>query len=333
MHNRFLVGAAAALLFGAAGIALASERLPPLEKDARARLEASPRHGEWVTVPAAMGDKVEAWVVYPERKDPAPVVIVIHEIFGLSDWVRSVADQLAAEGFIAVAPDLLSGKGPGGKGSSALSVEEARRVNSGLEPAEVVSRLNAVAEWATKLPAAAARFGVVGFCWGGGMSFLYATEQPRLSAAVVYYGVSPAAEALARVRAPVLGLYGGDDARVDATVPAAQQELKRLGRRYEVEMYEGAGHAFLRQQDGREGANLRAAEKAWPRTVQFFKEYLADKGLSLAPIPPVQAVPAAEAAAATYEGPACVCPDEDQSAVQVVAGVAGVAGAARAAGD
>jgi carboxymethylenebutenolidase len=281
-----------ALLLGTAGIALASE-LPPLEKDAKARLEASPRHGEWVTVPAAMGDKVDAWVVYPERKDPAPVVLVIHEIFGLTDWARSVADQLAAEGFLAVAPDFLSGKAPNGKGSSALSAEEARRLNGALQPAEVMSRLNAVAEWAARLPAAASRFGVVGYCWGGGMSFLYATEQPKLGAAVVYYGVSPATEALSRVRAPVLGLYGGDDARVDATIPAAQREMKRLGKRYEVEIYEGAGHAFLRQQEGREGANLRASEKAWPRTVQFLKETLSEGGTSLAP---AQAVPAAAGA-------------------------------------
>ncbi len=318
MRNRLVFGTAAALLLGTAGISLASQRLPPLEQDARARLEASPRHAEWVSVPAAMGDKVDAWVVYPERKDPAPVVIVIHEIFGLSDWVRSVADQLAAEGFIAVAPDLLSGKGPGGKGSSSLSPDAARQLNSALEPAEVVSRLNAVAEWATRLPAATPKFGVVGYCWGGGMSFLYATEQPNLSAAVVYYGVSPATQALARVRAPVLGLYGGDDARVDATIPAAQQELKRLGKRYEVEIYEGAGHAFLRQQDGRDGANLRASEKAWPRMVQFFRETLSDSRLSLAP---AQALPAA------LVEPQCVCGEEDWSAGAATAG-APAAGAA-----
>ena len=311
MRNRIVFRTVTALLLGSAGIALASPQLPPLEKDARARLETSPRHGEWVSVPAAMGDKVDAWVVYPERKDPAPVVIVIHEIFGLSDWVRSVADQLAAEGFIAVAPDFLSGKGPDGKGSSALSPDAARQLNSALQPAEVVARLNAVAEWATRLPAATSKFGVVGYCWGGGMSFLYATAQPNLGAAVVYYGVSPDNQALARVGAPVLGLYGGDDARVDATVPAAQQEMERLGKRYEVEIYEGAGHAFLRQQDGRDGANLRASEKAWPRTVQFFKEALSEKGMSLAP---AQAVPASLA------DPQCVCGEEDWSTGTTAAG-------------
>jgi carboxymethylenebutenolidase len=309
MQKKFMFWLTAGLLLGAAGMAIATQQLPPLEKDAKMRLETSPRHGEWVTIPAAMGDKVDAWVVYPERSDPAPVVIVIHEIFGLSDWARSVADQLAAEGFLAVAPDFLSGKAPGGKGSSALSTDAARQINSALQPAEVVARLNAVADWATKLPAATSKFGVVGFCWGGGMSFRYATEQPNLGAAVVYYGVSPDTQALARVRAPVLGLYGADDARVNATIPAAQEELKRLGKRYEVEIYAGAGHAFLRQQDAREGANQRAADQAWPRMVRFFEEALLDS-VSLAS---AQALPVA------FAQPLCVCEEEDWGAAQVAA--------------
>jgi carboxymethylenebutenolidase len=316
MHGRIVSRIVTALLLlGAAAVALA---LPPLEKDAKMRLESSPRHGEWVSIPAAMGDKVDAWVVYPERKDRAPVVIVIHEIFGLTDWARSVADQLAADGFIAVAPDFLSGKGPDGKGSSALTPDAARQINSALQPAEVVSRLNAAAAWATKLPAATSRFGVVGYCWGGGISFLYATEQPDLGAAVVYYGVSPATPALARVRAPVLGLYGGDDARVNATIPAAQEEMKRLGKRYETEIYDGAGHAFLRQQDAREGANLRAAQKAWPRTVQFLKEALSGE-MSLAPS---QALPAA------FVDPLCVCEEEEWSAGVAAAATGAAATAA-----
>jgi carboxymethylenebutenolidase len=305
--NRTVLQVLLALLLAgsAAGLVWAQETLPPLEADAMSRLLSSPRHGEWVTVQTGGSDSVEAWVVYPERKDRAPVVIVIHEIFGLTDWARSVADQLAAEGFIAVAPDLLSGKGPEGKGSSSLTPEAARQINAALQPAEVVRRLNAVAAYATKLPAATGRFGVVGYCWGGGMSFLYATEQPNLGAAVVYYGVSPATAALARVKAPVLGLYGGDDARVNATIPPAQEEMKRLGKRYEVELYEGAGHAFLRQQDGRDGANLRAAQRAWPRTVQFLKQALGD-GMALA---------GPQALLASFGGLDldCVCEEESQA--------------------
>ena len=258
--------------FGAATAAAAD--LPPGETDAKSRLIDTPRHGEWARVDAGGGDMVDLWVVYPERKDRAPVVLVIHEIYGLTDWIRSVADQLAADGFIAVAPDFLSGKGPEGRGSSSVDVDTARSLIRDLDGEEIVRRLNAAARYATSFPAASKRYATVGFCWGGGISFTYATQQPELGAAVVYYGTSPATETLAGIKAPVLGLYGGDDNRVNATIPDAEKEMKRLGKRFEHEIYEGAGHGFLRAQDGREGANLRAAQKAWPRTVDFLKNVL-----------------------------------------------------------
>jgi carboxymethylenebutenolidase len=249
-------------------------RIPPSEDEVMARLNTSPRHGEWVSVKVGNGDTVDAWLVFPERSDNAPVVMVIHEIYGLTDWVRAVADQFAAEGFIAIAPDLLSGKGPGGKGSYAVGRDDARRLIRSLEWGEIVRRLDATARYATALPAATSRFGVVGYCWGGGISFNYATEQPDLNASVVYYGVSPSAGKLAGIKAPVLGLYGDDDSRVTSTVSAAEKEMKRLGKRYEYEIYKGAGHAFLRNQSVRGGANLKAAQMAWPRTIKFLKELL-----------------------------------------------------------
>jgi carboxymethylenebutenolidase len=201
-------------------------------------------------------------------------VIVIHEIFGLTDWIRAVADQLAAEGFIAIAPDLLSGKGPGGGGTDSFAAGDVRRAISGLDRGEIARRLDAAAAYATSLPAALPEFGAIGFCWGGSTTFFYATAQPNLGAAVVYYGSSPDAEALARTEAPVLGLYGGDDARVNATIAPAEEAMERLGKGYEHEIYEGAGHGFLRQQSAREGANMRATEQAWPRTVEFLKSEL-----------------------------------------------------------
>jgi carboxymethylenebutenolidase len=155
-----------------------------------------------------------------------------------------------------------------------MTPEQVREAHASVKMSEVVGRLNAVAAYGTSLPAATGQFGIVGFCWGGGVSFAYATEQPNLKAAVVYYGVSAPTEALARVRAPVLGLYGGDDARVNATIPAAEAEMKRLGKLYEPNVYAGAGHGFLRQQDGREGANMRATQAAWPRTIAFFRQHL-----------------------------------------------------------
>jgi carboxymethylenebutenolidase len=249
--------------------------LPPSEQDAKAALEKSPRHGELVDVRVPSGGPVKTWVVYPERKDKAGVVIVIHEIYGLSDWIRGVADQLARDGFIAVAPDLISGHGPGGGGTDAAgSRDDVVKLIRGLTPEEVTSRLNAVRDWAIKLPAANGKSATIGFCWGGGESFSYAAAQPGLNAAVVYYGVSPDAAALAKVRAPVLGLYGGDDARVDATIPPAEAEMKKLGKTFEPHIYDGAGHGFLRAQAERDGANEKATRQAWPRTVAFLRDNL-----------------------------------------------------------
>ncbi len=249
--------------------------LPPSEQDAKASLEKSPRHGEFVDVPMPSGGPVKTWIVYPERKDRAGVVLIIHEIFGLSDWIRGVADQLAREGFIAVAPDLISGHGPGGGGTdSAGSRDEVVKLIRGVTPEEVVVRLDAVRNWAVKLPAANGKSATIGFCWGGTQSFAYAAAQPALDAAVVYYGTSPDAAALAKIHAPVLGLYGGDDARVDATIPPAQAEMKKLGKTYEPHIYEGAGHGFLRAQTERNGANLKATREAWPRTIAFLRERL-----------------------------------------------------------
>ncbi|OFV88654.1 MAG: hypothetical protein A2V74_00360 [Acidobacteria bacterium RBG_16_70_10] len=252
------------------------ENLPPDAEGAKAALERSPRHGEWVDVKAPDGTSLKTWVVYPERKDKAGVVIVIHEIYGLTDWIRAVADRLAADGFIAVAPDFLSGKGPGGGGTDSVpSRDDVVTLVRTLTPEEMTARLNAVRDHAAKLPAANGKSATVGFCWGGARSFAYAAEQPGLRAAVVYYGSSPSeAAAFARIQAPVLGLYGGDDARVNATIPPAEAEMKRLGKTYEPNVYEGAGHGFLRQQSGREGANLKATRQAWPRTIAFLRETL-----------------------------------------------------------
>ena len=266
------------LMMVAAAPAWASDDadLPPSEETAKERLNSSPRHGEFVKVDVG-GTPVRTWIVYPERKDRAPVVVVIHEIFGLSDWIRAGADQLAADGFIAVAPDLLSGKGSGGGGTETFaSRDDAVKAVSELPRDEVNARLDAVRAWALALPAAARRSATVGFCWGGSSSFAYAVAQPALDAAVVYYGTAPAdLETLAAVKAPVLGLYGGNDARVGATLDATKAKMKELGKSYEPHVFDGAGHGFLRAQDGEDGANLRAAKEAWPLTIAFLRRHLA----------------------------------------------------------
>lgn len=248
-------------------------RLPAGAADARTRLDASPRHGEWVMIPAGASDSVRAWVVYPERKEKAPVVVVVHEIFGLSHWVRAVADQLAADGFIAIAPDFLTGKQlpEGADGPERDAAVAAIRT---VEQRDVQRRIDAASQYAMKLPAALPRYGIVGFCWGGSVSFRHAIHSPTLGAAVVYYGSSPDSDQLGAIRAPVLGLYGGNDARVNATIPAADSTMRTLGKSFEHRIFEGAGHGFLRQQDGQSGANLEAARGAWPMTVAFFRKHL-----------------------------------------------------------
>lgn len=249
--------------------------LPAAEDQARSVLESSPRHGEFVSISVPGGDTIKTWVVYPERRGKAGVVILIHEIFGLSDWIRAVADQFAAEGFIALAPDLISGMGPGGGGTESLpSRDDVVKTIQKLTPEETTKRLDGVYAYALKIPSGNGRIGTTGFCWGGTTSFAYATSRPDLKAAVVYYGTSPDSARLAVIKAPVLGLYGGDDARVDATVEPAAKEMKRLGRMYEYEMFAGAGHGFLRQQSGRDGANMKATKEAWPRTIKFLKARL-----------------------------------------------------------
>ena len=248
--------------------------LPPDAEGAKDALGKSPRHGEWVDVALPDGKKLVTWVVYPEKKEKAGVVIVIHEVFGLTDWVRGVADQLAKEGFIALAPDLLSGMGPNGGGTDSLGEDAVKTIRS-IPQDTVVARLDAVRAYGLALPAANGKVGSVGFCWGGAASFNYAVAQPKLNAAVVFYGTSPSdAAAYAKIAAPVLGNYGGDDERVNATIPTAESEMKKLGKSYKANVYDGAGHGFLRQQSGRDGANLKATQQAWPVTVTFFRQHL-----------------------------------------------------------
>lgn len=259
------------LLLILAPVALAQEvTLPPDADAAPAALKESPRHGEFVQIPLEGSDtKLKTFVAFPERADKAPVIIVIHEIFGMTDWTNSVADAFAREGFIAVAPDLISGMEGAG--------ENPREAIGQLTPEETVKRLNAALKYGLELPAGSGKIGCVGFCYGGRTTFLYATEQPELDAAAVFYGDSPKTELLAKIACPVQGHYGGNDNRVNSTIPDAEAEMKKLGKPYEVNIYEGAGHGFLRQQGGQEGANLKASQQAWAKAVAFFKQHLEGK--------------------------------------------------------
>ena len=211
------------------------------------RLEKSPRHHEWVKV--KQGDKVvHSFLVFPEVSKKATAVIVIHENRGLNDWARSMADQIAEMGYIAIAPDLLSGMGPnGGKTSDFENSDAARTAIYQLNADEVTKDLDAVFDYVKNLDACNGKVAVIGFCWGGSQTFRYATNNSELEAAFVCYGGAPKeSEDLSRITAPVYGFYGGNDARVNAGIPDAEQKMKELGKAYEPVIYEGAGHGFFR---------------------------------------------------------------------------------------
>jgi carboxymethylenebutenolidase len=232
------------------------------------RLNNSPRHGEWVEFKS--GERtIKAFVVYPERKDKAPVVIVIHEIFGLTDWARSLCDELAEAGVIAIAPDLLSGQ-------KFEDVDGARKAISALPKEQVKADLDATANYAlTKIPAASGNLAVCGFCWGGGVTFDYANENPKLKAAYSFYGTAPnTAEKVKNIACPVYGFYGEDDARVNATIPKAEELMKAAGKKYEPVIYKGAGHGFMRDGESPTGTpeNKKARDDAWARWKTLLKE-------------------------------------------------------------
>ncbi|MFL6350306.1 MAG: dienelactone hydrolase family protein [Bryobacteraceae bacterium] len=233
---------------------------------ARQRLEKSPRHREWITIKHD-SRSVETFVVYPESKEKTPVVLVIHEIFGLSDWAKEVADEVAEAGYIAVAPDLLSGMGPHGGRTPDFPEDGATEAVSHLNPDQVTADLNAVADYVSKMPASAGKLFVAGFCWGGGQSFRFATNRSDLSAAFVFYGPPQAKEAMVRIKAPVYGFYGGNDARIDATIPATKDQMKEAEKTYEPVIYEGAGHGFMRAGEAPDAteANRKARTDAWAR--------------------------------------------------------------------
>jgi carboxymethylenebutenolidase len=253
---------------------------------AKKHLADSPRHREWVNVKA--GNRVvSCFVVYPEVKNKAAAVIVIHEIFGLTDWAQMEADEVAAAGYIAIAPDLLSGMAPKGGGTSEIGDPNAAvKVIGTLPPDQITSDLNAVADYVSKLPAANGKVAVAGFCWGGTQSFRFATNRPSIAAAYVFYGTGPeSSEAIAAIKAPVYGFYAGNDARVGATLPKTIELMKAAGKTYEPVTYAGAGHGFMRAGDAPPppadaeaktrdayAGNKKARDDAWARWKGLLKK-------------------------------------------------------------
>src|ERR1051326_3808570 len=247
-------------------LALALAATAAAQDWAKQTLAKSPRHGEWVQL--KNGDRsVSAFVVYPEVKGKAPAVVVIHEIFGMTDWVQTVADQLAANGYIAIAPDLLSGMGPNGGRTNSFADKDVREAISKLPPDQITGDLNAAADYVKKLPASNGKLAVAGFCWGGSQSFRFATNRADLKAAFVFYGTAPDS-GLEKIAAPVYGFYGGNDARVDATIDPTKDKMKAAGKTYDPVTYEGAGHGFMRagvDPSNTNPANKTAHDEAWKR--------------------------------------------------------------------
>src|SRR5881296_3881157 len=255
----------------AAAFILVAHSLPAQEyKDfGKDRLNSSPRHGEWVDIKS--GDRmIKAFVVYPERKDKAPAILVIQEIFGLTDWVRSMCDELAENGVIAIAPDFLNGQ-------KFEDADGARKAISAVTQDQVKAVLDATADYALKISACNGTLAVCGFCRGGGWAFTYANENPQLKAAYSFYGEPPASpEQVTNISCPVYSFYGENDERVNAGIPKAEDLMRAAGKKYELVIYKGAGHGFMRSGEPanpnmREG-DKKARDEAWARWKKLLKE-------------------------------------------------------------
>jgi carboxymethylenebutenolidase len=269
----------------------ASTALPASNNAAAARLAASPRHGEWIKVPFEPGSKdtIMAWIVYPATARKAPVIVVVHDINGLSAWARGVADQAAAEGFIAVSPDFTS-RSRGAPSTVELPRDSANKLTSALSSGERNRIITAVASQAMSLPQAERRYGVIGYCWGGSTVFMHLVNGgvSGFGGGVAYYGLPymngnvPIRDSLAKIKVPVMLFNGSKDPRIAAAMPAVDSAMKALGKNYVGTNYEGAVHGFMRSQDDpkatrdpvEEAANLAATKDAWPRTVDFLKRNL-----------------------------------------------------------
>ena len=263
------------LFFTVTAVMLAAVNVPAQDW-AKAALEKSPRHSEWVTLKHDSRE-VNSFISYPEVKDPATAVVVIHEIFGLSDWAREMTDELAASGYIAIAPDLLWGKGPHGGGTDDLGgASGAQRVIGSLPPDQITADLNAAVDYVSKLPSCNGKVVVIGFCWGGGQSFRFATNNKQIKATLSFYGPIPNDDtALARIACPIYGFYGENDNRITGSVTNAIERMKTVGKTYEPVIYSGAGHGFMRGGEDPAGtgpADKKARNDAWVRVKEILSK-------------------------------------------------------------
>jgi len=241
---------------------------------AKEQLAKSPRHGEWVKISTETGREVSAFIVFPEVKENAASVIVIHEIFGLTDWIRQVGDELAKAGFVAICPDFLSGMGPDGGGTDSFEGNSVRRAIRDLDPDQITADLKAVTKYVRDLPSTTDVVAVSGFCWGGRQSFRYATNDTSLKAAFVFYGSPPDGAALEKITCPVYGFYGESDNRINSTIESTKEAAAAAGITYEPVIYSGVGHGFLRRGMAAEANETQktATREAWERWVKLLNK-------------------------------------------------------------
>ena len=241
---------------------------------AKEQLENSPRHGEWVKITTESGREVNAFIVFPEIKENATSVIVIHEIFGLTDWIRQVGDELAKAGFVAICPDFLSGMGPNGGGTDSFGGDNVRRAIRDLDPDQITTDLKAVTKYVRDLPATTDTVAVSGFCWGGAQSFRFATNDNSLKAAFVFYGSPPDTAALGKITCPVYGFYGENDNRINSTIESTKEAAKSADVTYEPVIYSGVGHGFLRRGMAADASEIQktATREAWERWVNLLNK-------------------------------------------------------------
>ncbi len=241
---------------------------------AKEQLEKSPRHGEWVKINTESGREVSAFIVFPEVKEKTASVIVIHEIFGLTDWIRQVGDELAKAGFVAICPDFLSGMGPNGGGTDSFEGNSVRRAIRDLDPDQITTDLEAVTKYVRDLPSTTDVVAVSGFCWGGRQSFRFATNDDSLKAAFVFYGSPPDAAALGKITCPVYGFYGESDNRINSTIESTKAAAASAGITYEPVIYSGVGHGFLRRGMAAEASEVQktVTREAWERWVNLLNK-------------------------------------------------------------
>ena len=238
------------------------------------QLDNSPRHHEWVKLDCGERE-LNCFVAYPETSQKATAVIVIHENRGLTDWVRSFSDQLAAKGFVVITPDLLSDFNEDIKGTADFeSPDQARRGIYALTDEQVKNDLNTVQAFAENVPAGNGRTAVLGFCWGGSQSFRMATYNDKIKAALVFYGSTPDKELIDLIEVPVHGFYGGDDHRITTQSPETEKWMLEAGNGYDYVVYPGAGHAYMRQGDSPDATeeNKEARDESWERLVKVLND-------------------------------------------------------------